>query len=239
MNIVITMGGLGKRFLEAGYQVPKYKIVTKGKTLFEWSMMSLSAFYQYNFIFLVRREDDSVEFIQEKCSHIGVNCQIIELEKLTRGQAETAFKASSVWHRDKAVLIYNIDTYVEPNVLSPMVICGDGYIPCFSANGSHWSFVRLGPNGKAIEVREKYRISNHCSLGAYYFKTGKLYEKIYKEFYADELNLEKGEQYIAPMYNLMIQRGMDVYIQNIPAECVHVLGTPQEVDTFSRTKDRR
>jgi len=44
MNIVITMGGLGFRFQKAGYTVPKYQIEVKGKTLFEWSMISMDAF---------------------------------------------------------------------------------------------------------------------------------------------------------------------------------------------------
>ena len=41
LDIVITMGGLGSRFREAGYTVPKYMIEAKGKTLFEWSLISL------------------------------------------------------------------------------------------------------------------------------------------------------------------------------------------------------
>ena len=44
MTIVITMAGLGSRFKKAGYTVPKYMIEAHGKTLFEWSMESLSGF---------------------------------------------------------------------------------------------------------------------------------------------------------------------------------------------------
>ena len=34
IDIVITMGGLGSRFRKAGYQVPKFMIEAKGRTLF-------------------------------------------------------------------------------------------------------------------------------------------------------------------------------------------------------------
>ena len=44
MTILITMAGLGTRFREAGYTVPKYQIEAKGKTLFAWSMESLAGF---------------------------------------------------------------------------------------------------------------------------------------------------------------------------------------------------
>ena len=36
LEIVITMGGRGERFRRRGYNVPKFMIKAKGKTLFEW-----------------------------------------------------------------------------------------------------------------------------------------------------------------------------------------------------------
>lgn len=68
MNIVITMGGLGSRFQKAGYTVPKYQIEVKGKTLFEWSMISMDAFKKETFIFLVRKEDNAISFIENECA---------------------------------------------------------------------------------------------------------------------------------------------------------------------------
>lgn len=92
----------------------------------------------------------------------------------------------------------------------------------------------MDKDGKAIEVREKKRISNHCSIGAYYFTSAALYEKIYQEFYHNNHYLEKGEQYIAPMYNYMIEKGYEVRIQDIPVSKVHVLGTPEELEAFRK-----
>ena len=232
MNIVITMAGLGLRFREAGYTVPKYQIEVKGKTLFEWSMSSLENFFSEPFIFIVRKEDNATNFIQTSCAKMGIGAKIIELDKLTRGQAETAMFASKFWIADEPLMIYNIDTYVEPGQLKPELIRGAGFIPCFTADGTHWSFVKLDESGKAIEVREKVRISNHCSIGAYYFQSANLYVELYKNFYADDSG--RVEQYIAPIYNRLIEQGAEVYIQDIPAEFVHVLGTPAEVKIFAR-----
>lgn len=232
MNIVITMAGLGLRFREAGYTVPKYQIEVKGKTLFEWSMSSLENFFGVPFIFIVRKADNATDFILKSCAALNIDAKIIELEKLTRGQAETAMFASKFWTEDEPLMIYNIDTYVEPGQLKPELIRGAGFIPCFTAAGTHWSFVKLDESGKAVEVREKQRISNHCSIGAYYFESANLYTKLYKNFYGNYSG--RVEQYIAPIYNLLIKRGAAVYIQDIPAEFVHVLGTPAEVELFAR-----
>ena len=40
VNVIITMGGIGSRFAKVGYNLPKYMIEAKGKTLFEWSLDS-------------------------------------------------------------------------------------------------------------------------------------------------------------------------------------------------------
>ena len=47
MTVIITMAGLGSRFYKAGYDCPKYMIEARGKTLFEWSMDSLSGYNRY------------------------------------------------------------------------------------------------------------------------------------------------------------------------------------------------
>ena len=214
MNIIITMAGLGSRFRKAGYNCPKYMIEAKGKTLFDWSMDSL---IDYNknvnrYVFVVRAEDDASEFIKTHCASYGIHdVKIVELDHMTDGQATTCMLAIEMKYAN---------------------ISGDGHIPCFHADGDHWSFVKLDSNGKAVEVREKKRISDNCTLGAYYFSSAKLYKELYEEYYSDNSHLEKNEKYIAPLYNFMIQKEMNVTISIVDARKVHVLGTPEELKTF-------
>ncbi len=238
MNIIITMAGLGSRFKKAGYKQPKYMIEVKGKNLFQWSMLSLKNFNEQEnvkYIFIVRKEDNSKEFIVEESKKMGIkDINVIELEELTDGQATSALLACKCWSEDEEMIVYNIDTYVEPDVIQYSSIKGDGFIPCFNAPGEHWSFVKLDENGNAIEVREKKRISDNCTIGLYYFKSCKLYKELYEEYYKDEEHLEKNEKYIAPLYNYMIEKGMRVNISSLPYEKVHVLGTPEEVEEFRK-----
>lgn len=237
MTIVITMAGLGSRFAKAGYTVPKYMIEAHGRTLFDWSMDSLKGYNAEDteYIFIVRKEDKAEEFIVSHCKISDIaNVKIVEIDKLTDGQATTAMLAAPYWKKESELMIYNIDTFVESYELKKEDIAGDGYIPCFHAEGEHWSFVKLDENQKAVEVREKVRISDNCTLGAYYFKSCKLYEELYQEYYSNEENLEKGEKYVAPLYNFMIEKGMDVRISIVDFGKVHVLGTPEELEIFKR-----
>lgn len=235
MTIIITMAGLGSRFKKAGYLCPKYMIEAKEKTLFEWSMDSLVDYNPHvsKYVFVVRKEDNAGAFIKEKCEKYGINeIDIVEIDYMTDGQATTCMLALPYCTPDEPVMIYNIDTYVEPYGMKYADIRGDGHIPCFAGEGDHWSFVKLDSAGKAVEVREKLRISDHCTLGAYYFSSARLYKKLYEEYYADDQNMEKNEKYIAPLYNYMIEKGLEVTISTVSAEKVHVLGTPEELDVF-------
>ena len=237
IDVVITMGGLGSRFRKMGYNVPKYMIEAKGKTLFEWSLISLDG-YKANvnqYVFIAMKDDnaDVGAFISNKCEELGINnYHVIVLDYLTDGQATTAMKAAQFWDRNNALLIYNIDTYVEAGEMNSAELKGDGFIPCFQAEGDHWSFVRLDETGKVVEIKEKQRISNYCTLGAYYFKTCGLYEDLYNEYYTKEQELVNGEKYVAPLYDYLLSKGGEIYISDIAPERVHVLGTPEELQAF-------
>ena len=239
MQIVITMAGIGSRFKKAGYTVPKYEINVRGRSLFAWSMESLAAFYEpgNDYYFIVRKEDDSADFIEkewEKINGSSEGVHVIAIDHTTDGQATTAMLAAPFWKKDEPLLIYNIDTYVEAGQMRPEDVEGDGFIPCFQAPGDHWSFVETDERGDAVKVAEKQRISDNCTVGAYYFASCALYEKIYNSYYSDGANMQKGEKYVAPLYNHMISKGLRVRICLIDRTKVHVLGTPEELDLFSK-----
>lgn len=98
-------------------------------------------------------------------------------------------------------MVYNIDTYVEPREMKLGDIYGDGHIPCFHAEEDHWSFAKLDEFGNVVEVREKVRISNNCTLGAYYFSSAKLYEDLYREYYKNDSKMEKIYRAIIQLYD--------------------------------------
>lgn len=237
IDVVITMGGIGSRFRARGYTVPKYMIEAKGKTLFEWAMESLEGFKKDvdRYIFIAMKDEacDVEYFIKEKSRLCNLkNCKVIILDYLTDGQATTAMLAQKYWEQKHALLIYNIDTYVEAGEMKSAELKGDGFIPCFRGEGDHWSFVRLDESGRAAEIKEKQRISDYCTIGAYYFKTCRLYKDLYQEFYGQTGKLVKGEKYVAPLYDHLLSLGGEIYISVIAPEKVHVLGTPEELQDF-------
>ncbi|WP_248320395.1 glycosyltransferase family 2 protein [Caballeronia sp. Sq4a] len=237
-NVIVTMGGLGKRFRDAGYAIPKYQIVAHGRTLFTWSMASLSSFVQAGarFIFIVRAEDNARAFIEREAAEMGIEERsIIEIGYLTDGQATTATLAKdAILDPSQPMLVYNIDTFVHPDALPAHAVRGDGWVPCFPGKGDGWSFAAADDDGRVTELREKVRISPHATIGLYWFSSFSLYLQAYQSYYSDKSKIEKGEKYIAPLYNELISSGRPVFLHEVPESAVIPLGTPAEVDMFLR-----
>jgi dTDP-glucose pyrophosphorylase len=233
---MITMAGLGKRFRDAGYDCPKYCINAHGRTLFSWSLLSLSSFIHAGakFTFVVRKEDDAAAFIRHECSGLNIATpDIVEIDHLTDGQATTAIIGGESLRRPELpFLVYNIDTFVHPDALPANSVRGDGWVPCFPGKGDGWSFAASTADGRITDLREKVRISPHATVGLYWFSSFDLYRDIYKTYYTDDSRMEKGEKYIAPMYRQMIQTGRQVYLHEVDFEAVIPLGTPAEVNAF-------
>jgi dTDP-glucose pyrophosphorylase len=236
-NIVITMAGRGSRFYQAGYKEPKYAIHAHGHSLFYWSMKSLAHFItgRSRLVFVCLAENNSGSYIREECAALGLkNVHIHEVPELTDGQATSAYVSRHLWIYEQPLLVYNIDTYVNPRSLNPQDIQtgSDGWIPCFRVPGTHWSFVDIDAEGWARDVAEKTRISDYASIGLYWFARAGNFVSAYDEFFADPKNLVKGERYIAPLYRHLILNGKRISISDLPVEDVHVLGTPDELKVF-------
>jgi dTDP-glucose pyrophosphorylase len=237
MKIVIAMAGEGSRFRKIGIGIPKHEIIVREKSLFEWSMLSLSDFFDEEFIFITRKGFYNKEFIDKKCTKLGIyEYEILEIDYLTDGQARTVMCADQLISNEDDILIYNIDTYVKEGSILKSDILDDffGFIPIFNAHGDKWSFVKLDNEGNVIDVAEKKRISNWGSVGMYYFKSWSMYKEIFNDF-EQEIKNEFTETYIAPMYKKLIIQGSRIGVRKIDEANVHVLGTPEDVDIFVKT----
>ncbi len=236
MKVIITMAGMGSRFTKIGIQKPKHEIIANSHSLFYWSMRSLIDFFDETFIFICRKGAYNETFIKLECEQLGIHhFEIIALDELTDGQAATTLFADKFIQENDAVLIYNIDTYIEEDQLKKNDIPLDaaGYLPAFDAVGDKWSFVQL-KSEDSLEVKavsEKVRISNLGTIGLYYFNNWSKFKSILDKNKQDIIRDYK-ESYIAPMYKYLIDHGNKVYTSIIPTSKIHVLGTPEDVIAF-------
>ncbi|EHH3081895.1 glycosyltransferase family 2 protein [Vibrio vulnificus] len=242
--IVIPMAGKSSRFFNAGYTKPKYMLEARGKTLFEHSVNSFENYFDSEcFIFIIRDEHNTLNFVNEKIKKLGIKNHIVfSLPNDTSGQAETvAIGLESLDSTFKNVTpgltIFNIDT-IRPNFIFPSVKkVSDGYLEVFEGEGDNWSFVKAENENstQVIKTAEKRAISNLCSTGLYYFRNKDDYLSAFYNYKAKpKENWDKGELYIAPLYNYLIERGCDVQYEKICRSDVIFCGVPEEYVSFSK-----
>lgn len=238
--IVIPMAGVSKRFLDAGYDLPKYMLKAGRQTLFDHSIRSFSNYFNNEkFLFIVRDIFQTPKFIEKRIEFLGIkNYEIIVLGKETRGQAETVAIGLNKIGVSSELTIFNIDT-IRINFNYPSFKCDvDGYLEVFNGVGDGWSFVQ--PKSEdTIDVSktaEKIRISNLCSTGLYYFRNTTLFLDAF-EVAVSNNDKDSGEFYVAPLYNQLINKGLNIKYDLIKKNTVIFSGVPDEYEAFKLSFD--
>lgn len=235
--IVIPMAGLSSRFFKAGYTKPKYMLEAHGKTLFAHSVNSFSKYFDTKkFLFIIRDVYQTAQFVEEQINELGIkDYYIVILSRETRGQAETVALGLQEVKHNGSITIFNIDTF-RPNFQYPNLdSLGDGYLEVFAGEGENWSFVRaIDEQSTLIDLTtEKTPISNLCCTGLYYFRTIKYYFTAYNHYLSlPNEEWEKGELYVAPLYNHLISIDKEIHYNKIAQKDVIFCGTPDEYTYF-------
>jgi dTDP-glucose pyrophosphorylase len=235
MNFLITMAGEGRRFREAGYTLPKMLIEAKGKTLLEWSIDSLPLNLCSKLIFVARQKhEDEFQLSKEIIRIYGKRVKDLHfrfIDRLTRGQSETACLAKDLVDLSKPLLIFNIDTQfssvsLEENLLKENI---DGVLGAFYSEEPRFSFAASNVEGFVTRTTEKEPISSNALTGLYHFTYPQdFFDAADSAFAKNETT--KGEFYIAPLYNYLVAKGRKLIVDM--ADEVNILGTPQELKLF-------
>jgi hypothetical protein len=232
--IVIPMAGLSSRFFKAGYELPKYMLEAHGESLFDHSVKSFQAYFETTrFVFIVRDVFDTPEFVKQRAVALNIkDYDIVVLNEETRGQAETVTLGLSSYRNSLgSITIFNIDTFRPGFVYPNLDQLGDGYLEVFRGTGDNWSFVRpISDSSTQVDLTtEKNPISDLCCTGLYHFKNIQDYFKAYDYYLSiPKEEWEKGELYIAPLYNHLISLKCEIHYHDILRNEVVFCGTPDE-----------
>ena len=245
MNIIFPMLGLGSRFKNAGYITPKYLLDLAEEKILYFVLYGFRKLYKNKFIFLIRY--DQLKYYPENeikriCKILKIeNFNIIVVKESTKGQADSVRFAFKYCEKKDPILIFNIDTiHLDLNPFFNYKF--DGMMETFYAKGNHWSFAKVNCNNLIYEVQEKKRISDNCSNGLYYFRNHEIfnycYEKLYEKTNTNEFFGFK-ENYIAPMYNVLIDENKPILNRSVASEMILPAGVPSEYcDLCKRFKNK-
>ena len=251
MKIIFPMAGLGSRFQKVADKNPEYRkpkpfIDVKGHPMVWFATGSLPFFKPENAAFIILKEHDDAHGIGKKLKEIYSDViTVIVIPSLTRGAAETVLAAKSFINPEEDLLISDTDHFFDGSVFAELIKNKDsdtaGIIPVFKARNEgipKWSYTLLKNNTNHIEqVAEKSRElmekGAYANIGAYYFSKGKHFiEEAEKVIAKNERSGDpvKGEFYIAPLYQKLLDRGHKLQAAVIPE--MWGLGTPEDLEFF-------
>lgn len=234
VNVVIPMSGRGSRFEKAGFALPKPLIEVNGKPMIQVVVENLGVRGKY--IFLVLKEHYEKYQLKYLLPLIcGANpCEIVLVDQVTEGAACTVLLAEQLINDDQELLIANSDQHVvwdgEFFLRYMKNRVADGGIVTFLGTDPKWSFAQVEEGtGLITGVAEKNPISNHATVGIYYFNQGSRFVRGAQEMIAKNIRVNN-EFYVCPVYNQLIAAGDKIY--NYPIPKMSGLGTPEDLAKY-------
>ena len=231
MNVIIPMAGRGKRFEDAGYSFPKPLIDVNGKPMIQIIIENLNLTAKH--IFICQGEHVQKFAIHDLMNLLKPDSEIISINEITQGAAETVLKAKDLINNDDELIIANSDQWIDWNPQHFLSFMrkkdADGGIVTFISTHPKWSYVRINDENLVEEVAEKRPISNIATVGIYYYKHGKDFVKAAEQMMTKNIRTNN-EFYVAPVFNEMIASGKNIHIY--PIAEMKGLGTPEDLLRF-------
>ena len=233
------MAGLGTRFEEKGYKNKKPFIDVNGKPMIQRVIENLGIEFDKNYMFVLiclKEDFEKYDFTQFDNIIGHYSYDIIILDDVTEGAAQTILTAKELINNDTPMLSLNTDQMIDYNPDHMWTIAEhyDGYMPCFWGDSEDWSYAKTLDNGYVQEVAEKKVISNNATAGYYYWKKGSDFVK-YAEQMIEDNSRTNGEFYVAPVYNWAIRDGKKIGIGMV--DKVYELGTPEYLEKYLEEND--
>lgn len=235
MHIVVPMGGGGRQFAERNYTFPKPLVEVAGHPLIEIVVRNLTPQEPHRFVFVCRQEHVDQFALGDVLRLIAPGCHIVTTSRPTAGALCSVLLGLEHLPAEGELLVANADQYVSSGIDAFLSQARegawDGYVMTFPNTHPRWSYVRE-EEGQVVQVAEKQPISRSATVGIYYFRQGASFIAGAERMLVKNASVS-GEFYVAPVYNELILEGRRVGTYPIPADQMHGLGTPEEVERFA------
>lgn len=238
MNIIIPIGGIGQRFKDEGYDMPKPLISVLGKPMIYQVINSLqlentdTVYIVYHNHLKEFNFETLVKFYFPK-----INIKFIPLDYLTKGAAETVLKGLETFTESELndnVLLLDCDTFYDDNIVSKYKLQSNkNTIFYFNSTDPKpiFSYINI-ENDRVTKIKEKVKISDNANTGAYGFESG----AELKQYCNKVLGLDK-EVYISCVYEEMLKDNKTIAGSKI--DNFNCVGTPLQLKIYcNKNKDK-
>jgi len=233
--IIIPLGGIGSRFKQNDYKVPKALIPVLGYPILFWLLKNLRnttelIYIPYNKEYTKFRIDSLIkkEFPQ-------MNFRFFILEKNTDGAAETIKIALENFENEinmnEPILCLDGDNFYTIDIIT--LWKSENTVFFFTDNGdkAQYSYLKIDENYNILEIQEKEKISNKACTGAYGFSSSRSLLS-YCNRIVDGNIRQKNEFYTSTVISKMLQDKIQFKAKEVNKSDYICLGTPFQIRLF-------
>jgi|TARA_B110000305_G_C19416023_1_gene628044 capsule biosynthesis phosphatase len=226
MNIIIPLGGNGKRFSDNGYTRPKPLIKVLGKEIIFWLLDSLKLQDSDNVYIPYNEYLDGFQF-DEVVNSSYPNVKLTSLPP-TNGPSETIKLCINHFNIKGKIVLLDGDTWYGEDVLSKIRQNNNNLTTYFKSTTLEplFSYIKLN-NNKIVDIKEKVKISDNANSGCYVFKSS---EQVLE--YIDRIE-KNSEKFTSDIIKEMLKDG--IHFSSDEVKDFHVLGTPQQIIEFAKS----
>ena len=233
------MAGLGTRFTNMGYQIPKPLLPIGSKTMIQIVVENLDSTH-VSTIILVALESSRNDQLDNLVNEYEGRLSIRYISEVSNGPADTCALVFDGINLDLPLIIANSDQYLDFDSNSIFSILNNqtisGAIWAMRDNHPKWSYVKVDSDHMATQIKEKEVISSLATCGVYGFNEARDFMTGYQKMVAanDRTN---GEFYVAPIYNYLISEGKKIKVIDLGevSDVMHGLGIPEDYEKFLLT----
>lgn len=247
MKVIIPMSGIGKRFLEAGYNYPKPLIEVDGVPMIYHVIDLFPGETDFHFICNEKhlQETNMKELLLKKIPTAKITSVPNEGRK---GPVHAVSYIFDQLNEDEEVIVSYCDygtVWDYKKFLETMRSDkADGGIPCYIGFHPHmlgtdqYAYVKTH-NLYAEDIQEKKpftssKMDEYASNGTYYFRTGKLVKHYFQKLMDLNMSLNN-EYYVSMVYKLMIEDTLKIRVFQI--EKMLQWGTPKDLEEYTQWSD--
>ena len=234
---IMPMAGLGKRFIDSIYNLPKPLISVKNKPMFIQAAKSMPKSDINIFICNDKLVDHyKVKKILDK--EFNNRFELVTIKKLTSGQASTCLLAKKYLKKNDKIFIHSCDNLIKfnSNFIRKDLKKFDGIIYTAKPNKTHlqninsFGWVNL-KNNKIHNISCKSKASSFPKkdlviVGTFAFKNKNIFLKLIKQLIKSKLKINN-EYYLDMVFKLAVNRKYK--IKNFKVDTYYNWGTPEEL----------
>jgi len=242
MHIIIPMSGIGKRFKEAGYTVPKPLIMIENKHIIHHIVNLFPG--EHKFTFICNDEHLRTTDMREILTNIVPNCSIYEVSVNNRkGPVDAVLQAQTLIDDNEEIIVSYCDYGTKWDYTAFLNDIrrydADGSIACYRGFHPHmlgsdnYAFIKeTDLFMDAIQEKKPFtenKMDEYASNGTYYFKSGKIVKKYFQELVDKNIHVNN-EFYVSMVYQLMREDHLKIRIFEI--EKMLQWGTPKDLEEY-------